>query len=371
IQDAVALVKQNFPELDAVDSVVDTATLEMIQAIFLHAMETCDGKLILEDITSGKIGALLALERKVLFGVVAKDIHRKASIVALYFVWMSSWPWIGSGVFLLFLFSNMTPCVKLRNASCNGLDVFFIHDSDPLQVEWQFHSYLTALLLLYLSQGSNITAYIIIAIMLAIPYGVSALKKFAKGLEDQTALDKILYGLSFFNKLILVYYCWSSYSSLIMVAVLFFHSAALSIASISILGVGVGIELATQLVQRFIPPQYLDAFATWKSKSKWNSFFVAILPVILGLLTIWWTWEWTSLFGGFIRLMTVLIMTQVIPASLLAVFAQLAFLAIALPLQLIQTILQWLGVKSVPTTTFNEPNPTASEEETNANENEN
>ncbi|OQR91456.1 hypothetical protein ACHHYP_04676 [Achlya hypogyna] len=346
LADAVALVGQRFPQFDGLATTIDTATTQVIQAMVLHSMETSDGKLILDDISVEKISLLLALERKIFFGVVAKDMHRKAAIAMFYFVWVSSWPWLGGGAYLLVLSSNLTPCMLLRDATCRGLDAFFIHDKDPMQVEWHFNSYLTALLLLYTSKGTHVSAYVVIAILLAIPYGISALKSaLAKGAADRAALEKITAATSLLNKLILVYYSWSSYSSLILVAVLFFDVAALSIAGVAFIGVSYAVKTASQLVVRLVPARYINAYESWKLRSKWNAFAVSLLPLVLAALVVWGSWDWSSPYGGFVRVVTALALTQVVPAGLFTILAQLVFLAIALPLRLIQSVLVFLGIK--------------------------
>ena len=127
--------------------------------------------------------------------------------------------------YLLVLFSNLGPCTWLRNTTCEYLDAFFLHgpeyvavsrtlsnaliDASPLHVEWYFNSYLTALLLLYTSHDAHFAVYTIlgtflwldeladdvpayVAIVLALPFGVSALKtSYADGADDHSALDKI------------------------------------------------------------------------------------------------------------------------------------------------------------------------------------
>ncbi|KDO20838.1 hypothetical protein SPRG_14068 [Saprolegnia parasitica CBS 223.65] len=347
IADAMHLVVQQYPQLDAtLPSSVDAATTAMVQAMFLHALETCDGKLILEHVSIETIGVLFALERKLLYAVVGKDMHRKCSIAVLYLVWTSSWPYLGMGAYLLVLFSNLGPCTWLRNTSVEYLDAFFLQGPDPLHAEWYFNSYLTALLLLYTSHDAHFTVYIILAIVLALPFGVSALQhSYADGVDDHSALEKITSALSFINKLILVYYCWSSYTSLLMVAALFFDTAAISLASVSFLGVAVVVELAGCGLLRIVPTAYVEAYTLWKERSQWHALGAGLVPVAVAGIVLYGTWDWTSMFGGFVRLVTVLALSQVVPAGHLATLAQLAFLAIALPLQLLQVVLLWLGIK--------------------------
>ena len=75
IADAMRLVVQQYPQLDApLPSSVDPATTAMVQAMFLHALETCDGKLILEHVSIETIGVLFALERKLLYAVIGKVV---------------------------------------------------------------------------------------------------------------------------------------------------------------------------------------------------------------------------------------------------------------------------------------------------------
>ncbi|EQC39885.1 hypothetical protein SDRG_02542 [Saprolegnia diclina VS20] len=357
IDDAMRLVVQQYPQLDApLPSSVDPATTAMVQAMFLHALETCDGKLILEHVSIETIGVLVALERKLLYAVIGKDMHRKCAVTVLYLVWTSSWPYLGVAGYLLVLFSNLGPCTWLRNTTCAYLDAFFLHGPDPLHVEWYFNSYLTALLLLYTSHDAHVAVYIILAIVLALPFGVSALKNsYADGADDHSALDKITSALSLLNKLILVYYCWSSYSSLLMVAALFFDTAALSLASVSFLGVAVVLELAGRAFLRIVPPAYVEAYTEWKEQSRWHALGAGLVPVAVAAIVLYATWDWTSMFGGFVRLVTVLALSQAVPAGHLATLAQLAFLAIALPLQLVQLVLLWLGIKPTPTTSSTTP----------------
>ena len=142
-----------------------------------------------------------------------------------------------------------------------------------------------------------------------------------------------------------------------MVAALFFDTAALSLASVSFLGVAVVVELAGRALLRIVPPAYVEAYTKWKEQSRWHALGAGLVPVALAAIVLYGTWDWTSMFGGFVRLVTVLALSQVVPAGHLATLAQLAFLAIALPLQLVQVVLLWLGIKPTPATTSNETPP--------------
>ncbi|CAK4442429.1 unnamed protein product [Aphanomyces euteiches] len=342
--------QQRFPQYEIPPISMNSEEVSSIQALFLHAMETKQGQIAPHEQLSIEAAMMVFyLEERLLFSIVRRDINRKSSIVLLYFIWTSSWPWLGLSVALFITFSSMTTCQLIRDGFCSTIQWFLIQHEDPFHVEWHAHSYITALLLLLLSTGSNMSVYITIGVLLVIPHIVFALKSkmFAQGAADQAALDRIMSAMSLINKIILVFYCWDSYSSLFMVVALFFVDIVLALLTLSFQISAELLYVCRIFIVRMIPQALWSRYEAWIESNRYGALVIGLFPSIFGALVVYYTWDWSFPFGLIVRWSSFILVTQLTPSGLIAIAFQLILLIIGLPLYAIRRL---SGSK--------EPNPT-------------
>lgn len=104
-----------------------SATVSIAQAAVLHAMESNDGVMLFQENSFEYLATVLSLERQLLMPSILHDIHQKSTLVMMYFLWISRYPWLGIFLAGFIVLSKLPPCAQLRAIFCQIIEFFLVN----------------------------------------------------------------------------------------------------------------------------------------------------------------------------------------------------------------------------------------------------
>ena len=296
------------------------------------------GVIELVDPPLAHLAVLKVLQQNISLCTAACDLHKKVFFIIQYLTWRLSLAYIGWGfaipaTFLVIFpfFSPLPQCEQVVDAVKGLTDVIFIApwQREAGVVEWQAETWITGFLLLIMA---NRSWYIFITFLLCLPHILSLVESRVTEFHDMNALMRLRQFFGLVNKLLLLYWAWSSWSASLLVCMLFFPSMSTALIQIAFVTISVALlrlwEAGSALVRLTVPEHARRSVSAWRAT--WHGAFITYALLALTFsAAVWATWEWSSPYGGIARFITAAAALNVIPIAYLDLAFRLCVLAIA------------------------------------------
>lgn len=273
-----------------------------------------------------------SLEELVVYHVLKKNLAlfhahsrmtEKFFFVAAYFCWYSSSSWmVGLTLVVLFVFlalSEIERIQRFRASLCTMLFKAFSSEKDASYVEWKADSFISAVLLVTLTSGTE--WYIFIVFFISLPYLFGYLEDWVTDISDFHSVSRLRVGFTYLNKIVLGLVSLYSWSSLLLVAALFFQEIATLAIKLAIAFTSLLISTLLRGFLWFVPERMKLSFAAWIRKPL-NLGITIFTFAFIQLYTVWATWDWE--YGGVLRPVLLMVSLHFIPFDLLVFILELA-----------------------------------------------
>ncbi len=268
----------------------------------------------------------MALETNLLLSMEEVNVLQHGLMVWLVLLWRQRYWWAGYFLTLVAILANHRWCAALRGAVQRFLAATFLERRrwHPY-VHWKSEAFYVSLLTIALAGGTAgwsakwYWAAVALALgQLALDY--KALRACDAGLGDeQTGAVTLRQGLLWVQKVLLLLLAYPAWISLITVVAYYFPAAGVLGLSALYLGVGLGIRLVWALVHdyalaRFAPRAMAGLDAWWhEGRGGLNrALVVAVMALLLVPYTFYRSWAWVPWKGTGVRLLSVLVVANVV-----------------------------------------------------------